>query len=91
MCLWEGTLNKKELKETDKFFVVDEAGNRYQLIEYTEYIHVRAFGEPEKIIEGLKHYQTADAEMVNRIDTDSFKLSVFDETLNQKEIIAKKE
>ena len=88
-------VGEKELKETDRFVVVDEAGNRYRVIEYTKYEHKKAIGGPGQTIEMGQSYQTPDKRVekdVYPIDDDSFKLSVFDWTISGKqEIIAKRE
>ena len=83
-------MNKKELRETDRFSVIDEAGNRYRVIEHTEYEHVQSFGAPTKELELQKQYTSPDAEIVNKNDDDTFTLSVFDK-IDIVEVVAKRE
>ncbi len=82
-------------KETDRFFVIDESGNRYLIIEYVDYMYAGTRDNPQQTIEGRKYYRTLDKRVekgVYLIDDGSFKLSVFDWTIcDYRKIIAKRD
>ena len=62
-------------RRTDEFRCVDEAGNEFAIIERTNYESVGfdpSEVNGEKLIPGLKEYETEDGHLCNRVSEDEF-------------------
>ena len=67
-------MERKKKERTDTLYVVDDTGNRYKVVEYTNYEEVAAFGKPSEWIELIKEYRTIDGNEVNRKGENEFEV-----------------
>ena len=75
-------MSLQRLEETDRFWVRDDDGNEYEIVERTEILSDRRRGRLGTTIPGFKRYRTTDDRAVNRrgekyeILTDGFEPTV---------------
>lgn len=65
----------REKKQTGRFIVETEEGERINVFEYTDIILTPSFEDgPEKEQEGRKEYRTATNHHVNRLDEETYEI-----------------
>jgi hypothetical protein len=57
-------MQRREIRETDRFLAQTDAGKRYTIVEYTTYIEAAHF-EGSSWVEGLKTLKTTSGQHVN--------------------------
>jgi hypothetical protein len=64
----------KRIEETDRFECVDEDGNSYPIIEFTEFVEAGTWGGRGGELEGNKFFELEDGAPVNRINAGEFRI-----------------
>lgn len=67
-------MTKKKTEPTKEIVAVDELGQKYQIIEFTEYHDVSTFTTPGIWEEGLKEFRLSDGSPVNKLSDTDFEI-----------------
>ena len=82
---------KKTVKETDRFDVLDDDGISYQIIEYTDFIHIPRPGGIPELKPTLPRYECyGGPSVLGTEDGRTFRLLIFDKG-EEKEILARRD
>jgi hypothetical protein len=73
-------MTQRQTRKTGEIAAVDDKGNRYTIIKYTNFELVRGFGSSETVT-GLDEYRLKTGEYVNRISDSEFVVVISEITL----------
>ncbi len=73
----------KDTKELKKFTAKTDAGKKYTIIQFQEYIEAASADHPKTTIPGSKFMRTADGLHVDIIDSKTFKIVETDEIVKK--------